>query len=107
MMITQLSDYHLLVVITHAMQSLQSYNPCNPTGAINKELGLDYKMLKIPKKTSIYPQDKVIGQRAFVKQQRVGLFDSANVQDCNRTCKGPTISVMGYDFFSINKETSD
>ena len=48
MMITQLSDYHLLVVITHAMQSLQSYNPCNPTGAINKELALDYKMLKNP-----------------------------------------------------------
>ena len=100
MIITQLSDCHL---------TCSDYAfPCNAilTGAIKKELGLDCKMLKIPKKTSIYPQDKVIGQRALVKQQKVGLFDSANVQDYNRTCKEPTKSVMSYEFFSISKETS-
>ena len=44
MIITQLSDCHL---------TCSDYAfPCNAilTGAIKKELGLDYKMLKIPKK---------------------------------------------------------
>ena len=99
MIITQLSDCHL---------TCSDYAfPCNSilTGAINKELGLNYKMLEIPKNINLSTGQGNWADSSCEKQ-KVGLFDSANVQDCNRTCKEPTKSVMSYKFFSINQETT-